>query len=71
MGGESGASKRARRQQSEDLTRQRKREELKIAEEESEIAKRKALAKPGAGGRSLLVATSPTGTKGTNLGGTL
>lgn len=59
---------RARISQETSIAKQRQIETLKIAEEESEVAKRKALARPGKGGRSLLVATSPAGITST-LGG--
>lgn len=62
-------ARRARAEQEKQIAKQRQIEQGKIAEEEDVIARRKALAKPGAGGRSLLIATSPTGTS-TTLGGT-
>lgn len=58
----------ARAEQEKQIAKQRQTEQLKIAEEEDEIARRRNLAKPGVGGRSLLVATSPLGTSA-NLGG--
>jgi len=58
-----GKAERAARRQAKsaqaEMERRRKQEELKIAEEESEIAARKMRSK--AGGRSLLIATSRTG----------
>ncbi len=43
-------------------------EQLKLAEAESEIARRKGLGKTRAGGRGSLIATAQTGVTG-NLGG--
>ena len=64
-------AKKAQKAQEAQIAKQRQAEELKLAEEESEVARRKATARGGRGGRSLLVATSPTGTaRATNLGGT-
>ena len=65
----SGAAKRAAREQSESIAKQKQIEGARLAEEESEIAKRRALTESGRGGRSLLIATSPTGVKAKTLGG--
>jgi hypothetical protein len=53
------------------LKAQQKKEELRLAEADDEVARRKALATSKAGGRSLLVSTSERGTSGMSnkLGG--
>lgn len=63
--------KGARRQQTRDISGQRQVEAARLAEEESEVARRKALASRSAGGRQSLIATSRTGVTGqaTTLGG--
>lgn len=61
--------KKARQAQAESLKKQQQQEELRLAEEESEVARRKATVETGKAGRSLLVATSPTGVKTKTLGG--
>lgn len=58
----------AQAQQTAALSKQQALEKQKIAEETSEIEKRRALATRKQSGRSLLVATSPRGI--TSLGGT-
>lgn len=58
------AQKRAQKQQEQALGKQKQIEETRLAEEKSEIERRKALGARGAGGRSLLIATSQTGTNG-------
>lgn len=67
---DTGAKDAARKQQ-EQIAAQKQEEDARLAEEESEVAKRKALMANKAKGRSLLTATSQTGTAGTseNLGG--
>lgn len=55
-------------QQSAAISEQQALEKQKIAEETSEIERRRAMALRRKGGRSMLVATSPTGV--TKLGGT-
>lgn len=60
-------AQKAQAAQEKELAKQRQQEEARLAEEESEIARRKALGERGAGGRSLLIATSQTGTA--NSGG--
>ena len=62
------AAKKTAKEQSLLIAKQRQVDELDLAESESEIARRKQLAKQG--GRSLLIKTSETGVKSTNLGGT-
>ena len=57
------AAKRAAKQQTAELDKQKKIEQLRSAEETSEIEKRKNIAAKG-GTRSLLLATSETGTTG-------
>lgn len=72
MGDPFGAkeSKRANKEQRELIAKQRQADELKLAEEESEIARKLNLSKTG--GRRLLVKTSETGqAKSNNLGGTI
>lgn len=54
-------AKKLQAQQAKLLEEQRKKEELRLAEQESEIEKRRVRAGQTKG-RSLLVATSPTGT---------
>ncbi len=66
----SGKSKKARKaaqQQEQQILRQQQREDIKVTEAQSEIGKRRALAKSKTAGRSLLTATSPTGAQ--SLGG--
>jgi hypothetical protein len=67
---ERGAKKKAKKAQAE-IAGQKRKEELRLAEEEDVIGRKKLLAKKG--GRSLLVATSPTGMinqgSATTLGG--
>ena len=48
---------------------QRLREEARLATARGDVAERRAAALPGRGGRSLLIATSPTGTRARTLGG--
>ena len=57
------AAKRAARQQQAELDKQKKLEQKRVAEETSEIERRKAIATRG-GIRSSLLATSETGTSG-------
>jgi hypothetical protein len=58
----------AREQQAQDIARQKQTEGLRLAEEESEIGRRRVLATRGAGGRASLIATSRRGLTA-NLGG--
>lgn len=60
-------ARKAARAQSEQIAKQKQVEEAKLAEEESDIARRKSVMAKGRGGRSSLIATSNTGV--TNLGG--
>lgn len=60
------AAKRASDTQRKEMEKQKQLEQMKIAEEEDVIGRKKALAKSG--GRSLLIATSPLGVS-TQLGG--
>ena len=62
------AAKKAQERQSLLIEKQRQREEIKLAESDDEISRRKALTKSGKGGRRSLIQTSGVGT--TNLGGT-
>lgn len=60
-------AEKLQREQRKQIAKQRQRELLRRAESESEVARRRGLAqRPG--GRSLLVATTPTGVE--KLGGT-
>ncbi len=59
-------AREAEAQQSELLAKQKQKEDLRLAEETSEVSKRRALTARG-GGRSLLIKTSPKGVP--NLGG--
>ncbi len=61
-------ARRAQREQAASIAKQRQIDELELAESESELARRKQLAKNG--GRSLLIKTSETGVKSNNLSGT-
>ena len=61
-------AKKQQAQQAAAIKKQQALEKQKIAEETSEIERRRALATRRKSGRSLLVATSPTGV--TSLGGT-
>lgn len=63
------AAKKAAARQTELIAKQRQTDELALAEEESDIARRKQLAKTGQAGRSLLIKTGETGTKSENLSG--
>ena len=65
---ESGSAARARRKTRGRLAEQRKKEQTKLAEAESEIAITKASALSGKAGRKSLLKTSPTGLA-VNLGG--
>jgi len=62
------AAKRSSRIQQAVLGKQQQKESLRLAEEEGEVARRKALSRPGVGGRSLLVKTGATGQRRPNLG---
>lgn len=64
------SAKRAQQEQQEAIAKQRQADELALAEEESEMEKKKQMARSGQAGRSLLIKTGETGTKSTNLGGT-
>ena len=70
MGDITGASesRRLAKEQRKAIAKQRQVDELTLAEEESEIARRKELTKTG--GRRLLVKTGETGKLSNNLGGT-
>jgi hypothetical protein len=65
------SAQRAQKEQSLLIQKQRQADELNLAEEESTIARKRALAKSGSGGRRSLIKTSEAGTKSTNLGGTV
>ena len=61
-------AKRAAALSEQRIGEQKQKEQLRLAEAESDIAKRRAGATTGARGRSSLIATSPAGVTGT-LGG--
>lgn len=62
------AAKRAQKEQTLLIQKQRQADELELAEQEGEIARKKQLSK--AGGRSLLIKTGETGVRSSNLAGT-
>jgi len=64
------AAKRAQKEQTALIQKQRQTSELELAEEEDVIARKKGLAAGGRAGRRSLIKTSETGVKSTNLGGT-
>jgi len=64
------AAKKGQERQSLLIEKQRQREEIKLAESDDEISRRKALAKSGKAGRRSLIQTSEAGVGATNLGGT-
>ena len=61
--------KKAEKKRQEVAARQRQSEAARLAEAEGAVAERRASALPGRAGRSLLIATSPTGTRAQTLGG--
>ncbi len=65
------SAKRAQKEQTLLIQKQRQADELELADKESVIARKRALAKSGSGGRQSLIKTSEAGTKSTNLGGTV
>lgn len=65
------AAKKAAAKQTLLIQKQRKADELELAESEDEIARKKQLAKSGTGGRSMLIKTGETGVKSNNLSGTV
>ncbi len=62
------AAQRAQKKQAAEIAKQQKIEDQLLAEGESEVKRRQALAKRGKSGRSSLIATSQTGLA-SNLGG--
>jgi hypothetical protein len=61
----SGKSQKARQvaqKQEQQIARQQQKEDSRLASAKDEVAKRKAIAQGKGAGRSLLTATSPTGT---------
>jgi len=62
------AAKKAAKAQEESIAKQQQSEELRLAEESDVSGRRKALAKSGQAGRSLLINTGSG--KANNLGGT-
>lgn len=65
--GKSKAARKATQEQERQVAHQQQKEDIRLAEAEGEVGKRKFLAKSKTAGRSLLTATSPTGAQG--LGG--
>jgi len=65
--GSSAAAKKEAEAQRAEIKKQRQLEERKLAEEEGDIARRKAAMTAGRSGRSLLVSSQQQGTK-TKLG---
>lgn len=65
--GKSQKARQAAQAQERQIASQRQKEELRRSESEDEIARKRVTAKGKTAGRSLLTATSPTGTQG--LGG--
>ena len=59
-----GAARRAQRRQEEAIAKQKQIEGQQLAEKDDEIARRKALAKSGSGGRRSLIKTSEAGVSG-------
>jgi len=64
------AARRAQKEQTALIQKQRQASELELAEEEDVIARKKGLAASGRAGRRSLIKTSETGVRSTNLGGT-
>jgi len=62
------AAERAQKKQAAEIAKQQKIEDQLLAEGDSEVKRRQALAKRGKSGRSSLIATSQTGLA-SNLGG--
>jgi len=65
------SAKRAQKEQSSMIAKQRQADELNLAEEEGVIARKRNLAKSGKAGRQSLIKTSEVGAKSNNLGGTI
>lgn len=65
------SAQRAQKEQLSLIEKQRKADELELAETESEIASKRAFAKSGRAGRRALIKTSESGVKSTNLSGTV
>lgn len=65
------SAKKAQKEQSLLIQKQRQVDELALAETESELARKRSLAKSGGRGRQSLIKTSASGIKSTNLGGTI
>ena len=65
------SAKKAQKEQSLLINKQRQVDELNLAETESELARKRSLAKSPGKGRSSLIKTSATGVKSNNLGGTV
>lgn len=61
-------ARRAQAKQEELIAKQKQTELAEKAESEDEIARRRALAESGRGGRRSLIRTSETGTRRENLG---
>ena len=66
---ESGSARRSRRRARGDAVKAQKKEDIRLAEAEGDIALTRAAALSGKAGRKSLIKSSPTGLA-TNLGGT-
>lgn len=62
--GQREKAKKTQRLQEEQIAKQKQAEDLRLAEEKSEVERRKAAGAAGRGGRSLLIQTSQTGVQG-------
>ena len=69
--GATSAAKKAQAEQTSLIQKQRQSDELSLAENEDTIARKRALALGGKGGRKSLIKTSESGVKSNNLGGTV
>jgi len=65
------AARRAQAEQTQLIAKQKQTDELKLAEEEDVIARKKSFATSGRAGRRSLIKTSESGVRSTNLGGTV
>jgi len=64
------AAAKAEAETQEKIAKQEQKERARLAIAAGDVASRKFAASTGRSGRSLLIATSPTGTRSRNLGGT-
>ena len=65
------AAKRAQKESTALIQKQKQASELQLAEQEDVISRKKTLAASGRAGRRSLIKTSETGIKSTNLAGTV